>query len=54
MSVDMFLEFDSDSKIVGESIDSKHSKCLQIDGFSFGSEMPASAESGHRPGRPAR
>jgi type VI secretion system secreted protein Hcp len=46
MSVDMFLEFDADSKIVGESIDDKHGKCLQIDGFSFGAEMPASAESG--------
>jgi type VI secretion system secreted protein Hcp len=46
MSVDMFLEFDADAKITGESIDDEHKGDLQIDGFSFGAEMPASAESG--------
>jgi type VI secretion system secreted protein Hcp len=46
MSVDMFLEFDKGANITGESIDDAHKGCLQIDSFSFGAEMPASAESG--------
>ena len=46
MAVDMFLEFDSKSNIVGESIDKSHPKTLQIDSFSFGAELPASAEQG--------
>jgi len=50
MAVDAFLEFDPSSNIKGESTDSQHGAgkgdCLQVDGFGFSAEVPASAEQG--------
>lgn len=50
MAVDMFLEFDPSANIKGESTDSQHGAgkgdCLQILGFGFSAEVPASAEQG--------
>lgn len=46
MSVDMFLEFDKSASITGESIDKGHPNTIQIDSFSFSTELPASAEQG--------